>query len=221
MEVECNSKSNELTEYFFIGKMNMDVKTVLVIDDDLEVCRSFRWLFESVNLRVQIYSSAESFLNGYDLNQRACLIIDVRMPVMSGIELLEHLNLVRHKLSIIMITGYGDIQMAVRAMKAGAVDFILKPVNHQHLLEMTQRCLNNQNSVNLLEDDFCDRFETLTNRERQVMDLVVDGRLNKQIAYDLDISISTVEAHRAKVMRKMKVKTLAELVKISLIQSHL
>ncbi|CAM3057804.1 response regulator [Legionella anisa] len=133
----------------------MDVdKTVIVIDDDAELCTLLRCLFESVNLKVQTFTNAHSFLHCYDPRQRACLIIDVRMPGMSGIELLEHLNSARNRLSIIIITGYGDVPMAVRAMKAGAEDFMIKPVNPQHLLETTQRCFNkNQNKVPLSEVD--------------------------------------------------------------------
>lgn len=104
--------------------------------------------------------------------------------------------------------------MAVRSMKAGAEDFLVKPVNHQHLLEITQKCfIKNQNNINSPEVDFCKHFDSLTNRERQVMDLIVEGRLNEQIAFELNILISIVEAHRAKVMKKMKAKTLAELIK--------
>ncbi|PWY54297.1 DNA-binding response regulator [Legionella qingyii] len=194
---------------------------VFVVDDDPEICQSFRWLFESVNIPVHTYENAKSFLDSYDYMQKGCLIIDVRMPLMSGLELLEHLNASRNQLSIIMITGYGDIPMAVRAMKAGATDFILKPVNHQHLLEITQKCLKKMQSHSFLQpqSDFYERLERLTKRERQVMDLVIEGKLNKQIAHMLDISISTVEVHRANVMRKMETKTLAELIKINLLHS--
>ncbi|KTD01817.1 response regulator transcription factor [Fluoribacter gormanii] len=193
---------------------------VFVVDDDPEICQSFRWLFESVNIPVHTYDNAKSFLDSYDNMQKGCLIIDVRMPLMSGLELLEHLNVSRNPLSIIMITGYGDIPMAVRAMKAGATDFILKPVNHQHLLEITQKCLKKTHSHSFQpQSDFYERLERLTKRERQVMNLVIEGKLNKQIAHMLDISISTVEVHRANVMRKMATKTLAELIKINLLHT--
>ncbi|HHF7372963.1 response regulator transcription factor [Legionella bozemanae] len=193
---------------------------VFVVDDDPEICRSFRWLFESVNIPVKTYENAKAFLDSYDGTQKGCLIIDVRMPIMSGLELLEHINSLRNQLSVIMITGYGDIPMAVRAMKAGATDFILKPVNHQHLLEITQKCLKkiHTNSIQS-QSNFYERLDRLTKRERQVMDLVIEGKLNKQIAHELDISISTVEVHRANVMRKMETKTLAELIKINLLQA--
>lgn len=194
--------------------------TVFVVDDDPEICQSFRWLFESVNIPVKTYENAKIFLDDYDVTQKGCLIIDVRMPIMSGLELLEYINPLRNQVSVIMITGYGDIAMAVRAMKAGAADFILKPVNHQHLLEITQKCLKkiHANSTHS-QSDLYERLDRLTNRERQVMDLVIEGKLNKQIAHELDISISTVEVHRANVMRKMETKTLAELIKINLLHA--
>lgn len=196
--------------------------TVFVIDDDPEICQSFRWLFESVSLKVKTFLDAHSFLESYDPNQKGCLIIDVRMPVMSGLELLEHINLTKNQLSVIMITGYGDIPMVVRAMKAGASDFILKPVNHQHLLEITQKCLKKlQNKMFQPQPNFHNCLNSLTKRQRQIMELVIEGKLNKQIAYELNISISTVEVHRANVMRKMGVKTLAELIKINLLHDKL
>ncbi|MDR3503821.1 MAG: response regulator [Legionella sp.] len=193
---------------------------VIIVDDDPEICASFRWLFESVNLRVQAYENAKDFLDNYDATQYGCLIIDVRMPIISGLELLEYINTTKNQLSVIIITGYGDIPMAVRAMKAGAADFILKPVNHQDLLEVTQSCLKkNQNNTFQLQSDFCQRINSLTKREKQIMDLVIEGKLNKQIAYELNISISTVEAHRAKVMRKMETRTLADLIRANLLHT--
>jgi len=197
--------------------------TVHIIDDDPEIGKSFRWLFESVNLKVETYENAKSFLENYNNAQPECLIIDVRMPGMSGIELLEHLKTTNNQLAVIIITGYGDIAMAVRAMKAGAADFILKPVNHQDLLEITQKCLKKTQQQNTpqLQSAFNKQINSLTKREKQIMDLVIAGKLNKQIAYELDISISTVEAHRAKVMKKMQAKTLADLIKINLIHMNL
>ena len=140
------------------------------------------------------------------------------MPGMSGLELLEQLKRQKCPLAIIVITGHGDIPMAVRAMKAGAMDFILKPFNDQYLLEKIQTAL--QQTAGQLKDnlptDVILCFETLTRREREIMALVVAGKLNKQIAHELSIALSTVELHRAKVMQKMHVKTLAQLVKYAL-----
>ncbi|WP_058534747.1 response regulator transcription factor [Legionella saoudiensis] len=200
--------------------MSTSAPMVIIVDDDPEICASFRWLFESVNLRVQTYDNAKDFLDNYDANQYGCLIIDVRMPIISGLELLEYLNTTKNQLSVIIITGYGDIPMAVRAMKAGAADFILKPVNHQDLLEITQSCLKkNQNNTFQVQSDYCQRINSLTKREKQIMDLVIEGKLNKQIAYELNISISTVEAHRAKVMKKMETRTLADLIRANLLHT--
>ncbi|AUH74291.1 response regulator transcription factor [Legionella sainthelensi] len=192
--------------------------TIFIVDDDLEICNSFRWLFESVNLNVKTYGNAQNFLDDYDNKQHGCLIIDVRMPIMSGLELLDYLKTIKNKLSVIVVTGYGDVPMAVRAMKAGASDFIMKPVNHQDLLESINNCLKkNQNNILEIDFEFHKRLDSLTKREKQIMDLVIEGKLNKQIAYELDISISTVEVHRANVMKKMNTKTLAELVKVNLL----
>lgn len=210
------------SQYFTrIVDMPFNNTTVYIVDDDPQICKSFRWLFESVNLKVETYENAKNFLDNYNETQNGCLIIDVRMPIMSGIEVLEHLNTKNNQLAVIIITGYGDIPMAVRAMKAGAYDFLLKPVNHQDLLEVTQKCLKkNQINIPRSQSDFNERMNSLTKREKQIMDLVVEGKLNKQIAYELNISISTVEAHRAKVMKKMHTKTLADLIKINLMHMN-
>ena len=134
---------------------------------------------------------------------------------MSGLELQEHLKTLKSQLHVIIITGYGDIQMAVRAMKAGAIDFILKPLNDQYLLETVQKCFSNSvdtHSIDLINE----RISQLSQRERQIIDLILDGKLNKEIAYELSISISTVEAHRASIMHKMQAKNLAQLIKLYL-----
>lgn len=193
-------------------------KIVFVVDDDLEIRKSFQWLFESINLQVQAYPNARDFLDNYT-NQPGCLIADVRMPLLSGLELLEQLKRSENKLPVIILTGYGEISMAIRALKAGAEDFLLKPVNHQILIETTQKCLNKATPDIISPNKYQELINSLTKREKQVMDLIVDGKLNKQIASILNVSISTVEVHRANVMKKMKTKSLAELVKIKLIYS--
>ena len=195
--------------------MKSNNRTISIIDDNLDVCDALRWLFESVHFNVETYNSAHVFLENYSSKYQGCLIIDVRMPVMSGLELLEHLSIQKNRLPVIMITGFGDIPMAIRAMKLGAIDFVLKPINHQYLLEVVQRCTDQTLDANST-DDIIERISSLSERERQVIDLILDGRLNKQIAHDLSISISTVEAHRANIMRKMKAKNLAQLIKIYL-----
>ncbi len=188
--------------------------TILIIDDEPEICNALRWLYESVNYKVETYNSAFSFLENYKSNVSGCIIIDVRMPVMSGLELLEHLKLQKNQIPVVVITGYGDIGMAVRAMKLGAVDFILKPINDQCLLDVVQKCIHQSTKINAFEIN--ERIKQLTKREREVIDLILEGKLNKEIAYELSISMSTVEAHRANIMQKMQAKTTAHLIKLYL-----
>jgi two-component system response regulator FixJ len=191
-------------------------ETIFIIDDDSELCQALRWLFESVYLNVETYCNANDFLKSYDRNKRGCLIVDVRMPVMSGLQLLEKLEIKKNILPVIVMTAHGDISMAVRAMKAGAVDFILKPINDQNLLEIIQKSLLETEKFSITNNEVDERIKELTKRELQVMHFILEGKLNKEIAYELKISISTVEAHRARVMRKMQAKTLAELIKSNL-----
>lgn len=195
--------------------MNLNNQTIYVVDDESEICDALRCLFESVNYNVKTYKSAHVFLKEYNSNTPGCIIIDVRMPVMSGLELLEQLNVLNNRLPVIVITGFGDIPMAIRAMKSGAVDFIVKPFNEQSLLDIVQR---NTNQIIDIEAIECinERIKCLSDRERQIIDLISDGKLNKEIAYELSISISTVEAHRASIMRKMQAKNLAHLIKLYL-----
>lgn len=189
--------------------------TVFIIDDDIEVCGALRWLFESIHFNVETYHSAPLFLKRSKDNKPGCLIIDVRMPGISGLELLEQLKVQKSRLPVIIITGYGDIPMAVRAMKAGAVDFVLKPFNDQCLIEIVQKCINHSIN-NHSTTDINERIRCLSDRERQIIKLITDGNLNKEIAFELSISISTVEAHRANIMRKMQAKNLAQLIKMYL-----
>lgn len=189
-------------------------QTVFIIDDELEVSKALQWLFESVGLQVSAYKNAYEFLDQYDANMQGCLISDVRMPGMSGLELIERLKEQNNLLPVIIITGYGDVPMAIRAMKAGAIDFILKPVNDQNLLEIVQQRLNQSVTQNALIKEISERIQTLTEREIQVIELIVEGKLNKEICYELSISRSTVEAHRASIMKKMKAKNLAQLIKM-------
>lgn len=135
------------------------------------------------------------------------------MPGMSGLELLEHLSSQKNRLPVIVITGYGDMAMAIRAMKAGAYDFILKPFNDQYLIETIQKCIDKSVCANKTEN-VVERFKLLTERERQVIHLISDGKLNKEIAYEFGVSMSTIEAHRASIMRKMQAKNIAQLIKL-------
>lgn len=189
--------------------------TIYIVDDSQIVCQALRWLFESAQFKVAIFNSANEFLEAYDGTQQGCLILDVRLPGMSGLELLEHLKEQKNHLPVIIITGNGDVPMAVRAMKAGAVDFIVKPCNEQCLLKTVEKCIQrstNNYSLELINE----QIATLSPREHQILELVMDGKLNKQIAHELSISISTVEAHRASIMHKMQAKNLPHLIKLYL-----
>jgi two-component system response regulator FixJ len=196
--------------------MNPSPRTVYIIDDEPSVGTALRWLFESVHLPVTHYSSAALFLEHYRPSMQGCILLDVRMQGMSGLELLEHLHLHKNKIPVIMITGYGDISMAVRAMKLGACDFVVKPMNDQYLLDLVQKQMNNTWVDVRHIESIHERIRSLTERERQIIDLILSGKLTKEIAYELSISISTVEAHRANIMRKMQAKNLAQLIKFYL-----
>jgi two-component system response regulator FixJ len=192
--------------------MKKDNQSVIIIDDDNNICQSLRFLCESISLAVRTYNSPHEYLETFDRREQGCLLVDVRMPFMSGLELIDYIKAKNSALNILVMTAYGDIPMAVRSMKAGAVDFILKPFNEQALLESIQQCLNKPQAMAV--EDLWERFDSLSAREQQVLRLIVEGKLNKEIAFMLSIAISTVEAHRAKIMQKMKVKTLAELLRL-------
>ena len=200
----------------------MDDKTIFVVDDDKAVRDSLSWLISSVGLHVETFGSAQDFLDVYDPTRPGCLLVDVRMPGMSGLELQKRLAENPHCLPVIVVTGHGDVQMAVRAMKDGAFDFIEKPYNDQILLDLVQKavreCERRRTQVTS-HQEIQELVDTLTPRERQVRDMIVAGNTNKQIAYALDISEKTVEAHRAKVMEKLQASSLADLIRKSLIAS--
>jgi FixJ family two-component response regulator len=194
---------------------------VYVVDDDADVRDSLRLLLDSVGIEAAAFASADDFLTREDTGRDGpcCLLLDVRMPGMGGIALLEHMR--RHKvlLPTIVITGHGDIPMAVRAMKLGAVDFISKPYNHQVLLDLVQETLRRTPAQAVVEtvtdEELIERWRNLTEREQEVFRGIVRGAANKVIALDLGISIRTVEAHRARIMKKMQVRKLAALVLLS------
>ena len=192
---------------------------VYVVDDDEAVRDSLQWLLEGKDYRVRCFDSAESFLSRYDAREVACLIVDIRMGGMTGLELQSRLMESHSPLPIVFITGHGDVPMAVDSMKKGAMDFIQKPFKEDQLLVLVERMLDQasdafaeyQNAVN--RDALMAR---LTLREAQVLKRIVAGRLNKQIADDLGISIKTVEAHRANIMEKLNANTVADLLKTAL-----
>ncbi|HMM52349.1 MAG TPA: response regulator transcription factor [Burkholderiaceae bacterium] len=193
---------------------------VYVVDDDEAVRDSMRWLLEANGFRVSSFASAEEFLACLpDPEPIACLLLDVRMPGMSGLELHEELVRRGSALPLIFITGHGDVPMAVSRMKKGAHDFLEKPFSDAQLRQLVNECLARAAAAQreLRDDrDASERIERLTGRERQVLDLIVAGRLNKQIADDLGISIKTVEAHRANIMDKLGARTMADLMRIAL-----
>jgi len=195
------------------------VPTVIVIDDDDAVRNSLKMLLRSVNLPVAVYASAQEFLPRYDLDQPGCLVVDVRMPGMSGLELQQQLNLRGAMIPVIFITGHGDISMAVEAMQHGAFDFLPKPFRDQDLLDRVQRALE-KDANNRREFSRSDRirelYDTLTPREREVLELVTSGKPNKVMAGDLGVSQRTIEIHRARVMEKMHAHSLAQLVRMVL-----
>jgi two-component system response regulator FixJ len=191
--------------------------TVMVIDDDEAVRSSLKLLLRSVKLPVTVYSSAQEFLPKYMVDQPGCLIVDVRMPGMSGLELQQQLNLRGAMVPVIFITGHGDISMAVEAMRQGAFDFIPKPFRDQDLLDRVQKALEKdaKNRREISQTGHIKKqFETLTPREREVLELVTSGKPNKVMAADLGVSQRTIEIHRARVMEKMGANSLAQLVRM-------
>ncbi len=198
--------------------MNTDV-TVFVVDDDVEVRNAMKLLMNSVGLAVETFASAEEFLARFDPARPGCLLLDIRMKGMSGLELQERLALEEIQPPIIIITGHGDVPMAVRAVKVGAVDFIEKPFNEQVLLDSVHRAieLDGEHRGRVLQlADISACLECLTPREREILELVVAGKRNKVIASELGISQSTVEAHRSKVMEKMQAESLSDLMRMML-----
>ena len=193
--------------------------TVYIVDDDEAVRDSLQWLLEGKDYRVRCFESAESFLSRYDPREVACLIVDIRMGGMTGLELQDRLVERQSPLPIVFITGHGDVPMAVNTMKKGALDFIQKPFKEEELLALMERMQAKA------RDAFAGHLKAasreallakLTTRESQVLERIVASRLNKQIADDLGISIKTVEAHRANIMEKLNANTVADLLKIAL-----
>lgn len=193
---------------------------VFVVDDDEAMRSSLKWLIESVGMQVHTYPSAQAFLDAYYPGRAGCLLLDVRMPGMSGLELQTYLVRREIRLPVIIITGHGDVSMAVRAMKAGAVDFIEKPFDGEALLGSIRDALQYDEKQRVLRAqraDIAARLAELTPREHEVMNMVTDGKSNKEIAAALGVSAKTVEVHRARVMDKMRADSLAELVRLVLI----
>lgn len=199
--------------------MNSQNPTVYVVDDDDAVRKSLRFLFKSLGLAAEGYGTAQEFLASYRPEQPGCLVLDVRMPGMSGLELQLELNSRGAMLPVIFITGHGDIPMAVEAMQHGAFDFLQKPFRDQDLLDRVQRALakdaENRKAHRDIEQ-LKKRFGDLTPREREVLELLMAGKSNKVMAADLGLSQRTVEIHRARVMEKTGAHSVAQLVRMAL-----
>ena len=182
--------------------MNNEVEpTVFVVDDDRAMRKSLRWLIESIDLRVETYESASAFLEHYNPDRPGCVVLDVRMPGMSGLDLQDHLRKLDSEIPIIIVTAYGEVPMAVRAIKAGALDFIEKPVCDQVLLDHIQDALEldrKRRESRAEKREITERLDSLTKREAEVMHLVVAGMSSREIAGELGVSFKTIEAHRAK-----------------------
>lgn len=191
---------------------------VFVVDDDKAVCTALRRLIHSVGLDVETFTSARDFLQAKRAQVPSCLVLDVRLPDLSGLNLQEKLAEADIDLPIIFITGYGDIPMTVQAMKAGALEFLTKPCKDQELLDAIQRGIEKHRLLLAMRAEMSDlqtRYESLTPRERQVFPLVARGRLNKQIAAELGASEKTIKIHRGQVMVKMRADSVADLVRMA------
>jgi FixJ family two-component response regulator len=196
---------------------------VMVVDDDSGVRNAMRSLLKSVGLESALYASAQEFLAAYQPAQPGCLVLDIRMPGMSGLELQQQLNLRGAVIPVIFMTGHGDIPMAVEAMQHGAFDFLQKPFRDQDLLDRIQRAIakDAEQRQSLGEHErIKSHLETLTAREREVPDLLTQGKQNKAIAQDLGVSPRTIEIHRARVMEKMAAQSVAQLVRMMLDLQH-
>lgn len=193
--------------------------TVFVVDDDPAVRKALSWLIESVDLQVETFASSQEFLDSYTPERPGCLVLDVRMPVMSGLELQEKLCEMEFEIPVILVSGFADVPMAVRAMKNGAIYFLEKPVSDQILLDLIQQAITQdtqRREARKARERVSDRVGSLTPREREVMKLVIEGKTSRQIGLQLDITQKTVEAHRANIMKKMGVHSVPELVHMSL-----
>jgi FixJ family two-component response regulator len=192
--------------------------TVFVVDDDSSLRRAIKRLVESVGLHVELFASAHEFLQSKRPDAASCLVLDIRLPGISGLDFQRELSDSNIHIPIIFITAHGDIPMTVRAMKAGAVEFLPKPFRDQDLLDAIQQALERDNARRIRESEVArlrQRYETLTSREREVLPLVVSGLLNKQIGLEIGTSEATVKVHRSQLMRKMGAESLADLVRMS------
>lgn len=188
---------------------------VYIVDDDDAGRGSLRYLLESIGLRVAPYANPSEFLEQFDDEALGCVVLDMRLPQIGGLEVLRTLRDRGTKIPVIMITAFGDVRVAVEAMKYGAYDFFEKPFNDQELLDCIQQCVQDHTTIREIENQRAEirsRLDRLTTRERQVLDHIIEGKQNKQIAQEMDISTKTVEAYRSKLMEKMQASSVAQLV---------
>lgn len=199
--------------------MTTHESTVFIVDDEATVRDALEWLITSVKLRVETFESAQAFLSAYDPERPGCLVLDVRMPGMSGLELMEQLASRNLTIPIIFLSAHADVPMAVRAMKGGALDFLQKPYNNQQLLERIQAALKNDLAARAARSQHAaarDKLALLSPREWEIVNLVVAGNTSKLIARELDISHKTVEVHRNRILRKLDCSSSTELVQMVL-----
>ena len=191
---------------------------VFVVDDDEAICRSLGLLIEDIDLKAQTFTSAQDFLSAYEPAQPGCLVLDVRMSGMSGLELQSRLNELGIRIPVIIMTGHGDVPMAVEAMKAGALDFVEKPFRDQVMLDSIQKAVafdRQRREAERQHADFRSKLEMLTQREQQIMDMLIGGKANKVIAYELGISQKTVDFHRSNILGKLGVNSVVDLVRLA------
>ncbi|MGW2330271.1 response regulator transcription factor [Streptomyces sp. NPDC001700] len=189
---------------------------VYILDDDEELSESLAWLLESVGIRSERFQDARTFLRSYDRDRPACLILDVRMPELSGFDVQQLLNETGAPLPVVFVSAHGDIRMSVRAMQNGAVDFLEKPYDPQHLLDVVQAALRTARERferDAVQRELRGKLDSLTSREREVLELAVDGMPNKQIAARLGISAKTIDVHRARIREKTGAQSMATLVR--------
>ena len=197
--------------------------TAYVVDDDESIRTLWRWLMESNGIAVRTFATAEEFIESYRNGGAGCLVLDIKLPDMSGLELQEYLNGRDIEIPIVFVTGHGDVPAAVSALKGGAVDFIQKPFSHREVLAIIANAFQRDAELRdrrARQLRIAGRLATLTEREREVLQRVIEGKPNKIIASELDISVKTVEFHRAKVMEKTGVDSVAELVQVAMQQSE-
>jgi two-component system response regulator TtrR len=196
--------------------------TAYVVDDDESIRTLWRWLMESNGIAVRTFATAAEFIESYRNGDAGCLVLDLKLPGMSGLELQEYLNREDIEIPIVFVTGHGDVPAAVSAIKGGAIDFIQKPFSHREVLAIIEKAFQRDaenREKRAQRSRIAGRLATLTEREREVLQRVIEGKPNKIIAAELDISMKTVEFHRAKVMEKMDVTSVAELVQFAMQQS--